>query len=126
MKVTLTTINRRDKTSTAGKPYVSLGIKTQEHGDKWLSGFGNKRNAGWKEGDDVEIEVVEKVVGDKTYLNFEMPKLPEGYQFPSEMKEELNIIKTMLGRIIYLIENPNQKKDNYPEYKGEPNFDNIP
>jgi len=67
--VTITRISRKDKVSKAGKPFVSLGIKCEEYGDKWLSGFGRKDNANWKEGDTVEIEV--KQVGE--YLNFEMP-----------------------------------------------------
>ena len=73
-KVTLTFVRRTPKTSASGKPYTSLSIKTQEHGDKYLSGFGNKDNEGWNEGDTVEIETKEVVKDGKTYLNFETPK----------------------------------------------------
>lgn len=65
----ITQIARNNKTSKAGKPYVSLGLKVNEYGDKFINGFGNKDNADWKVGDDVEITVVEK----GEYLNFEMP-----------------------------------------------------
>ena len=70
MQVTLNYVKRTPKTSQAGKPYTSLSIKTNEHGEKWLSGFGNKDNQNWAEGDTVEIEVEQK----GEYLNFSTPK----------------------------------------------------
>lgn len=78
MKVTLSNIFREQKTSAAGKPYTSVRIKTQEHGDKQLSGFGNAGNKDWKEGDTVEINVTEKVSNGRTFLNFENPKPQSG------------------------------------------------
>ena len=71
-QVTLTMVSRKEKTSSkTGRPFTSLGIRTQEHGEKWLSGFGNKDNAAWKIGDKVEIIVEQK----GEYLNFSMPTL---------------------------------------------------
>lgn len=74
MKLTITKIYRNNKSkegvpfvSKKGNPYVKVSIKTQEYGDKWLSGFGGGWNMGWKEGDVVEVEV--KPNGE--YLNFE-------------------------------------------------------
>lgn len=70
-KVKIKTISRKERTSTrTGKPFISLGIKTEEHGDKWLSGFGSKDNEYWKEGDEVEIIIEQK----GEYLNFTTPK----------------------------------------------------
>ena len=66
MKVKLTRVSRNNKTSKGGKDYVSLGIQTEQHGDKWINGFGNNFNKDWKQGDEVEIEVVEN----GQYLNF--------------------------------------------------------
>lgn len=66
----LTYVQRYPKTSAAGKPYVSMVIKTNAHGDKTLSGFGNKENESWKPGDEVEFNVVQK----DQYLNFEVPR----------------------------------------------------
>lgn len=76
VKLHLTHVSRVDRVSAAkNKPYVSISIKATEYGNKFLSGFGNKDNANWKEGDEVEILEVKEVVKDgKTYLNFEMPK----------------------------------------------------
>ena len=70
MKTKLLKIARNEKTSKAGKPYVSVGIKIAEYPDKWINGFGNKSNSSWTDGDVVELEVVEK----NGYLNFETPK----------------------------------------------------
>lgn len=72
-KVTLTKVFRSDKDkqgkplmSKAGKPYSKCAIKTLEHGDKWLSGFGGAWNQNWQEGDEVQIDVEQK----GEYLNF--------------------------------------------------------
>lgn len=69
-QVTLTAINRYQKTSAAGKPYTSVSITTEEHGGRKISGFGNKDNESWKAGDTVEIEIESK----GEYLNFSTPK----------------------------------------------------
>lgn len=71
MLVTLTKIVRKERVSKkSGRPYTSIGIKTSEYGDKFISGFGNTRNRQWREGDKVEIEVQD--TGE--YLNFTMPE----------------------------------------------------
>lgn len=76
-KVTLTGIwrNTTDKVgnqlkSAKGIPYTKLSFKCKEYGDKYVGGFGNKANEGWKIGDTVDIII--KQNGE--YLNFEMPK----------------------------------------------------
>ena len=76
-KLTLTQVYRTDKDKKGallvtkdGRNYTRLGVKAKEHGDKWLSGFGNSKNSGWKEGDQVEVIVEQK----GEYLNFSMPK----------------------------------------------------
>lgn len=76
-KVTLTKIYTTDKDkagnplmSKTGKPYTRMSIKTEEYGDKYISGFKNKANESWKEGDTVEVIIEEK----GEYLNFSMPK----------------------------------------------------
>lgn len=63
--------------SKAGKPYTRMSIKTNEYGDQWLSGFKGKQNDGWKVGDEVEVLVEKKQSGDKTFLNFSLPKPEE-------------------------------------------------
>lgn len=70
MQITLTSVSRFNKTAKTGKPYVSLSVKCNEYGDKYLSGFGSEDNQDWKVGDTVEVEVATK--GD--YLNFSTPK----------------------------------------------------
>lgn len=81
MKVTLTGVwhnatNKDGKPfiSKKGKPYERCSIKTQEHGDRYLSGFGNKTTKGWNVGDAVEIIVEES----GNFLNFSLPKEEKG------------------------------------------------
>lgn len=70
MKVTLTQVSRKERISKSGRPFTSLAIKTQEHGERWLSGFNNKDTAHWKIGDCVDIEPEQK----GEYLNFKVPQ----------------------------------------------------
>lgn len=79
MKVKLTKVfvNDKDKngnplvSSKTGKPYKKVAIKTEQHGDKWLSGFANDNDEKlfWKEGQEVEIFVEEN----GQWLNFKTP-----------------------------------------------------
>lgn len=71
MKLTLTQVNRTPRVSKkTGKPFVSVGIKANEYGDKWLSGFASIENADWEAGDVVDANVEQK----GEYLNFTVPK----------------------------------------------------
>jgi len=74
MELTITAISRKERTSKAGRPFTSVGLKTVEYGDRWLSGFGNKRNEHWKKGDKIDVEVEDT----GQYLNFTMPEQEEG------------------------------------------------
>lgn len=102
-KVTLTFIKATERTSAkTNKPFTSLSIKTQEHGEKYLSGFQNKDNKDWRVGDTVEIEVKESEKLDKEgkpYLNFETPKKTTAQASP----EILSQILTKLGKIDYTV-----------------------
>ena len=49
-----------------GRAYTRVSIKTSEHGDKWLSGFGANWNESWQEGETVSINVEQS----GQYLNF--------------------------------------------------------
>lgn len=77
MKATLTKIMRKEREGANG-PYTSVLIKTQEHGDRLLSGFWRKESQNWKAGDQVEIEVKEVEKDGKKYLNFDVPKKENG------------------------------------------------
>ena len=72
-KITLTKLYRSDKDKNGnplktrdGRPYERISVKCSEFGEKWLSGFSNRTNFNWKEGDDVTVEIEEK----GEYLNF--------------------------------------------------------
>lgn len=99
---TITQINRyttkKDGTAlmtSKGRPYTSVRIKTQEHGDVMISGFGNSENALWKVGDTVDITVSQK----GEYWNFEMPKRDSntpGDKFGASAAEIKNLITLKL------------------------------
>lgn len=75
MQVKLVAMNRKERVSTkTGHPFTSLGIKTEQHGERWLSGFENDTTKGWNIGDVVEVEL--STNGD--YLNFSTPKKDRG------------------------------------------------
>lgn len=98
MEVTITAISRKDRVARSGKPYVSLGLKTQEHGDKWLSGFDGPQTKNWKVGDKVEIEIEQK--GD--YLNFSVPKGERGPAASSGATAELKNI--LMLKVVPMLE----------------------
>ena len=92
-KITLTKVFRSNKDKEGkeligknGRPYEKLGLKAQEYGDRWISGFGNRTNQNWKEGDQVEVEIEEK----GQYLNFKTIDKEE---------VQLNEMKTILTNI---------------------------
>ena len=74
MQLTITAISRKERTSKKGRPFTSVGLKTVEYGDRWISGFGHARNKDWKKGDKIEVEVEDT----GQYLNFTMPEQEEG------------------------------------------------
>jgi hypothetical protein len=77
MKVTIKKIFTKEQISPrTNKAYTSMSIKTEEHGDAWLSGFKDRQNENWQEGDVVEIDVVEKDVNGKKFYNYSLPKSP--------------------------------------------------
>ena len=72
MQVKIVAIKRTPRVSkSSGKAFVSLGMKTEEHGEQWLSGFANSDNEEWALGSTVEIEVEKK----GEYLNFKTPSI---------------------------------------------------
>lgn len=93
-KVTLTKIFTKEEISPrTQKPYTRMSIKTQEHGDRWISGFQNKGNANWREGDTVEILLETTKKDDKEYLNFSLPKMED------VQEEKLSKIEFKMGAI---------------------------
>jgi len=109
-KVTLTFVRRDEKVSPrTNKPYTSLSIKTNEYGEKYLSGFGSKDNSRWKEGDTVEI-LVKKIQKDgKEYLNFETPKKED--KTAEALTRIENALLTIKFGIEKIIENQKPKID---------------
>lgn len=93
MQVTITALKDTERTSSrTGKPFTSRGIKVEEYGEKWLSGFAGKDNESWKIGDTVEIEVETK----GEYLNFKTPKsFQKGGTAPDANRVEIKVDKIL-------------------------------
>lgn len=127
MKYTLTQVKKYTKDANGkpyiaqsgpnkGKPYTRMNIQVQEYGDRWISLFGNSRNDGWRAGDQVELEITEKTVGDKTYLNAEMPK-PAGQggmseqdkQTLTDIKVAVNMAREDIKRILAILSTPEEE-----------------
>ena len=113
MKVTLTKVYRSttDKEGNAlmtkaGKPYERVSIKTQEHGEKWLSGFGAESNQGWQEGDELELEIEES----GQYLNF---KNPRGGNFAGveQLKTTVGLMQMKIDDIHEIIKKWDKQSD---------------
>lgn len=100
-----------------GKPYSSIRIKTNVHGDKLLSGFGNKDNALWNVEDEVEIIVTEN----GQYLNFDTPKVAD--KLDAKYEELANKITGLTLRInaieAHLKPKPKEAIGEMPEYPVE-------
>lgn len=74
----ITRINRTDRTSKKGRPYVSMGLQINSYGDRWLNGFGGQENAHWQIGtelkDGTDIRIFEEEWEGKMQLKFKTPK----------------------------------------------------
>lgn len=133
MQVTLTKVFITDKKKDGtqlinkhGKNYWKVGIKTKEHGDKWLSTFANKHNdpiMAWKEGDVVGIIVEQngeylnfKVEDEKTTQNNELMQRVE------ILEKEVRFLKSMMTGKVQHEEVQNIAK----EFNGEITVDQIP
>ena len=124
MKVTITQITRKEAQGKKG-PYTRIGMKTQEHGDAWLSGFGRKDNTSWKAGDTVEVEVKEVEKDGKTYLNFEMPERAASLGFTIEDRDRLLRIEIAVQSIFQGIKTLAQNADNVAPKKEEDGWTDI-
>jgi hypothetical protein len=136
MKLNITSITRTPRTSTSGKPFTSVTLKAKEYGEKFISGFGNKANEGWKVGDEVEVEITEKPSVNKkgenvVYLNFSMPEKSAG--FDAKLLSEIANRQISHGLLLQKIWDKLENKPKpapvisgtdipYPVMKKEPNF----
>lgn len=73
-----------------GREYERITIKTEEHGDKWISGFGGNWNDNWNEGDTVNAKVEQK----GEYLNFSKEDPMESILARIEKLEQAVFTKT--------------------------------
>ena len=125
-KLTLTQLTRFDKDKEGNplktrdnRPYTRLLIRAKEYGDKPLSGFDSIQTQGWRENDEVEVEVEQK----GEYLNFKVPnKTDQLTKVLEDIRNTQLKHSLLLQQIVDKLSKP--EKDDYPtDYEGEPNFD---
>ena len=102
--VKISFINRTDKVWEKGKnvgaKYISVGLKTVKAPEVWVNGIGDVLNAKWKNGDEVTIDIIKKVMDDgRIFYNFKNPTAKDSLADVIERLERLeNIVKA--GKII--------------------------
>lgn len=107
-KYTITKIYKTNKDKQGnqlmanGRPYTRMSVKVAEYGDKWVSGFENKQNRDWKEGQVVEM-IIEQ---NGEYLNFSLPK-DAG---TSQLNDKLELVLTKLAKIELMVSLLGDKK----------------
>ena len=128
MKVQITFLNRIERTSAkSGKPYTSLSIKTNQYGDKYLSGFGNDENASWKVGDEVEIDVATKTTDKGEFLNFTVPKIIQRSSDTSKIEvamgflhQDIKVMREQMNRVMKKLDIQNTAEKNEAMRNAEP------
>lgn len=108
MQVTLTFVKNENKTSKAGKSYSVCSIKTKEHGDVFINGFGNKTTESWKIGDIVEAEIFDEEYNGKTSKKF---KALSGMDI---LVAEVNNLKDrveVLELVVQKLQSPSEEDD---------------
>lgn len=133
-KVKITKIFTKQETSrSTGKPYTRYGFKCNEYGDVWVSGFGSKENANWKEGDVVEV-IIEKKPNPKggEFINFSLPKAAniaaEGLNEVLNKLTKMNLTLEIIKEAVAPAKPPRRqttedRNENYPEEYGIPDED---
>jgi hypothetical protein len=104
------------------RPYSRVGIQTEQHGKRWLSGFAYQGSPilNWKSGDEVEIEIEEK----GQYLNFKLPKINQSNGSVGPMLEKIFAeLRTINGKLDMLTIEP---ENEMPSHSDMPDEENNP
>jgi len=100
LKITKIYRNTKDKEGNDlkthdGRNYERVAIKTEEYGDKYISGFGNSRNKSWNIGDEVELEVEQS----GEYLNFRMQPLAVKYKEFLDLRDRVLNLESRVAQL---------------------------
>lgn len=106
MKLTIERINHYDKNSQ-GVPYTGkygaysiCRILTTIDGEKMtISGIDDKGGItkGWKDGQEIEVDITTKAVGEKVYYNFKLPDQRISRQEFDLMKQKVKFLESEIG-----------------------------
>lgn len=111
-----------------GRDYVRMTLKVESKGERYISGFGNAGNTGWKVGDEVDIVITEAEKTDskgQKYLNFSQPKPID------KMGDDIKQIKDDIFKILLVVRNIDanttaKSKVPYPTREDEGMTDEAP
>ena|SRR3990167_6499118 len=103
MKVKITQLyrsfNKKDGTplvNKKGNPYERVSIKTDQHGEVWIGGFGDSANKEWKIGDTIDVEIAQNGV----YWNFKEPNQTDVLKATIEnLKAEIKLLHERLSAL---------------------------
>lgn len=128
MKVHITKCTFTDKkkdgtqiTNKWGKVSYRVGLKTQEHGDKWVNGFTPFPPDKW-EGSEQELDVKEvySEYSKSQELKFELPRKEVAGSFTEQDRDMLNQIHATTLKILARMEV--KLPNDYPPNDGQPPF----
>uniref|UniRef100_A0A6H1ZKY7 Uncharacterized protein n=1 Tax=viral metagenome TaxID=1070528 RepID=A0A6H1ZKY7_9ZZZZ len=112
MQISIKEIKHENKTSQAGKDFVSCKIKTwseNQQKDLWISGFGNSITETWAVGDTVDVDLEQK----GEYWNFNL----NNNSRPS--KTALDVLKEISAKLDVLIGKDKSTEELAKELGGE-------
>jgi len=96
--------------TSKGKPYTRVLINTDKYEGQNISGFGNKMNQNWKEGDTIEVLVEKK----GQWLNFKTQLPTVSPQALDDLKVKIENIESRLSKLEMGKEEPTSD-DNNPD-----------
>ena len=96
-KQKITWVGERKPIQTKYGDREKFSIKTDRHGDKFISVWVNGVSGKWKIGDEIEVEVKEREYNGKKYYDAELPK-----QAPNS--GQMTEVITRLGQIAFTVD----------------------
>ena len=94
-----------------GREYERLAFQCDNYGTAWVSGFSNKENALWKQGDSVEVEIEKS----GQWLNFKMPPKTVNRQEFESLADRVQLLENRVYKL-----KPEEYADDIPSDEPEP------
>ena len=120
MKLKITDIGLPKQVQTKYGLKEKNWLKAQEFGDKYLNYWVGENTKAWKVGDEIEVLSVEQ----RDYIGKDnTPKVSYDIKLPKTGGEIYKRIEKLENEVTKLDLKVAELEDDYPEYKGQPNFE---